>query len=706
MLVFVASNGKTLELAVQSSYRVDAVQQALAAHTGIPVSEQIVMCNGTPLDPTKPLAAYNLPGYADSKPQDVFLYNKNHLRSGAALPLPEPPLPPIPEVPAPQSVRYEPHMLDEAGSPLVRALPDYERQFRYHLTKAQAHCEGSQQRYHISQQLLSEMEVQAMAIDAARANVEQHYSFICNEHSVFMRKYVQQHTAHAETLVRFEQDMAQLAATELQPAARTRELTRLVHLVPEQRLRDWAANCGRSHKHFADKVSELEGLFGGLKSDVESLFMTAPSVDLDELGRQMEDRQRCLDQQTSIVQVLTSDFDKVQSLVEETVRQLRAGPSASSVQPLDACHVMETMHDSHVSQLLPQIQEADAQVERFAQHCLNCKNQMTRDVFGQLQKISAQQSKIRNMRNKLAAFKEVAMKQAEAFAELLLVRRIPAAYAHCLSECVRRKAFAELYSGQASQLAERMGRIRAKEVTKRDAFIKHVEAYIPKQVLANMGLLLQPPHCQINVPAAESNLLQVSVEELRRLRASLDLQASVKAVSPFAEPGRSGLASSSAPEVGLLLAASLRSPPPPPEADKEDVEAADTDYGGGQSLEMENARLRADLAAHIALECSRFTNLPQHLDSSASGGPASPGTPGARPPSFPSSPAGAASPHQQLASSSQEAGQKFREALQLKDELVGRLQRELEAARRQAAAYVHRIHHLEDRLAQASTRGW
>lgn len=63
---------------------------------------------------------------------------------------------------------------------------------------------------------------------------------------------------------------------------------------------------------------------------------------------------------------------------------------------------------------------------------------MTRDVFAQLHKISAQQSKIRSMRNKLAAFREVANKHAEYFAELLLVRRIPAAYGACLAECHRR----------------------------------------------------------------------------------------------------------------------------------------------------------------------------------------------------------------------------------------------------------------------------
>lgn len=41
--------------------RVDAVQQALVSFTGIPIADQIVMCNGARLDPAKALAAYKLP---------------------------------------------------------------------------------------------------------------------------------------------------------------------------------------------------------------------------------------------------------------------------------------------------------------------------------------------------------------------------------------------------------------------------------------------------------------------------------------------------------------------------------------------------------------------------------------------------------------------------------------------------------------------
>ena len=92
----------------------------------------------------------------------------------------------VPAVPPPGSIQYEPHALDSASSPLLQTLPNYERQFRYHLQKAQAHLEVSQQREAICRQLLSEQEVQAMSIDAARMNVEHHYQYIARAFEEFM----------------------------------------------------------------------------------------------------------------------------------------------------------------------------------------------------------------------------------------------------------------------------------------------------------------------------------------------------------------------------------------------------------------------------------------------------------------------------------------------------------------------------------------
>lgn len=68
------------------------------------------------------------------------------------------------------------------------------------------------------------------------------------------------------------------------------------------------------------------------------------------------------------------------------------------------------------------------------------QNQMAREGVGQLRRISGQQSKIRMLRNILAAHVEAVSQLEAAFAELVLVTRVAPTYRQCLAECMRRHA--------------------------------------------------------------------------------------------------------------------------------------------------------------------------------------------------------------------------------------------------------------------------
>ena len=74
---------------------------------------------------------------------------------------------------------YTQHPLDHAPSPLIRALPDYERQFRHQRLRAAAVWRATQARFEACRRLVMEMHVQALAIDSARDNVDLHFSYIC-----------------------------------------------------------------------------------------------------------------------------------------------------------------------------------------------------------------------------------------------------------------------------------------------------------------------------------------------------------------------------------------------------------------------------------------------------------------------------------------------------------------------------------------------
>lgn len=126
------------------------------------------------------------------------------------------------------------------------------------------------------------------------------------------------------------------------------------------------------------------------------------------------------------VQVLTKDLATVQGLVESVVAQLGSsagGASLSGAAVHDSCAAVDTLLEQHLHSLLPRVRALDTAVAEFLLRCAEAKACMTRDVLEQLQGIAAQQSRIRDMKHKLALLNEVLSRQAAAFAELQAANR-------------------------------------------------------------------------------------------------------------------------------------------------------------------------------------------------------------------------------------------------------------------------------------------
>lgn len=113
-----------------------------------------------------------------------------------------------------------------------------------------------------------------------------------------------------------------------------------------------------------------------------------------------------------------------------------------------------------------------------------------------------------------------------------------------------RKAFAELYAGQAGELAEKMARLRSKEAAARDAFRFAVERYIPAPVLAGLGLAARPPHCVVSVPQPDAGLAAVTPEDLKRAPAPQQVSQPC-CFPPELHPDLAPLIPSSTPDAGL-----------------------------------------------------------------------------------------------------------------------------------------------------------
>ena len=69
-----------------------------------------------------------------------------------------------------------------------------------------------------------------------------------------LHRYEVQRARHEEVLSSFQANLDLLARLEVHPSAQRPGLRHLADVVPEPRLREWAARCSASHRSLAAKV--------------------------------------------------------------------------------------------------------------------------------------------------------------------------------------------------------------------------------------------------------------------------------------------------------------------------------------------------------------------------------------------------------------------------------------------------------------------
>lgn len=266
------------------------------------------------------------------------------------------------------------------------------------------------------------------------------------------------------------------------------------------------------------------------------------------------------------------------------------------------------------------------------------------------------------------------------FAELLLVRKVASSYRACLAEVVRRKAYAELYTRKAGQLAERMARDRDAEVARREEFMRQ-QGLLPREILEGMGLSGVPSQCEVNVPTFDSSLLDIDVADLQNLAqiggvpeerpksrlggGSRQLSASMSGSGAMVTSTMVGSQKAGAFEGGGDISIMTG-------VERRDTSAEGGVAGGGYDMEVENAWLRSEYAAAVAMLCTLEEEEEVGGEESAEGPP----------------------PRRR------EAAQRVSEALRRKDEHAQFLQESLARQKQQLDAYEQRIREVESQLAE------
>jgi hypothetical protein len=329
--------------------------------------------------------------------------------------------------------------------------------------------------YDFCQSVYEAARVMRVAIEHGIQGIEPQYMYIHNMFDDFQASFDMQRKRFDDIFTTFDRDVESLkeikvlSSSSFSSSSNSERKSRSLYLsdvVGVERLVGVAKDCRKANERFSMQVEMIEADFIGLKDDVESLFLRAPPVDVATLYQDM----------------IASKDDLVG----------------------------DNPYDDAINRMLEHASD-------FAVNFSRARLALQSDAIVIMRSVSSAQTRIRSMKDAIGPFLTALERQNATLEELEVVRRIKVAYKKCLAECIRRNSFAEKYASFASELAERMGSFREKEIKTRDTFMDHVAGIIPQNILEDMGLDNAPPVCDVSIQEEDVKPLQISIDYLRTI---------------------------------------------------------------------------------------------------------------------------------------------------------------------------------------------
>ena len=187
-------------------------------------------------------------------------------------------------------------------------------------------------------------------------------------------------------------------------------------------------------------------------------------------------------------------------------------PRFNSQRLLEECGALETKNNTHVSESLPTLARLDAHLRGVQDVSEEAKHDATTRLYHRLRAISALQSQICELRNKLHLYASLLNRVHMYCAQLHLIRTLPATYHACLEEIRRRHKAAEHATELMAKAAENLATTRDAEVQRRDAFMRTHGALLPRGLPALSQLLQERPlFVEVSASAnADTRLMELS----------------------------------------------------------------------------------------------------------------------------------------------------------------------------------------------------
>lgn len=486
----------------RQDFTLNAFKNGLATFSGISIPDQIILIG----PPYKRIDSQFSTEMQDAG-QKIFLYNRRVFTDNDFVPLPTTIKPnKLPDVDLSNlELSIASFSLDSAASPLIRALPDYERRYLTQIKIGESILSTAEQILTGCKRCLEQSDNQIASVQAAIVNLNDHYESTKASFEVARQHLIEQQSRHKELLNGFEDKMMNLSKIPIHPSLRVAmenakiaksadqnasrlqiQFETLIDTIPLDKERLWRDNCAQAHQKVEDNMAQLRHVFEQVTQSLSTLahfpeeFVAIETKKNDlismtnHLSFLREQMQQLRDAYHTISEKISHYLTDSHGLSKEEGDMSRSGTISGLLQELEDGRIRQE------DQVLKVMKEVANKMLSLKEDIAQTKSKFDLARCKSMRDIAVLQTDIQyKLKKSLELMKKWKDGHNGYFQHLEYVCNLSETYEKFLQEIVRRKRAAELFENLIDRAKDAITNARENETKLREEFMKSVGAQLP-----------------------------------------------------------------------------------------------------------------------------------------------------------------------------------------------------------------------------------
>eukprot|EP00602_Paraphysomonas_sp_CaronLab_P004969 CAMPEP_0185028656 /NCGR_PEP_ID=MMETSP1103-20130426/14526_1 /TAXON_ID=36769 /ORGANISM="Paraphysomonas bandaiensis, Strain Caron Lab Isolate" /LENGTH=783 /DNA_ID=CAMNT_0027563141 /DNA_START=343 /DNA_END=2694 /DNA_ORIENTATION=+ len=403
--------------------------------------------------------------------------------------------------------------LGESTSPILRVIPDYERQFLVHLRRGESFLGTSEQAAVSCRRCVDQMKVQCQALEAAVGNLTDHYKTTQSNFEAAQQKLSHQQRSHKSLLDNFEHNMSRLSRIPLHPSLQGStlvggdvECTTLLDTVPVEKEHAWVDKCRQAHQKVEENMVQLQLVFERVTEALRAVDVSNVRDDMPVLVKMVESIESRVETQKTCMRELRESYrnvnESISSIVDRTMisGQLGSGSGSLSIEEAtedESTALVKSLASGARKQevdVLHPMEMRCKDIMRDKDVIAGAKNKLTSEVYRVMRQVAVIQTDIQfKLKKGLELMKKWRQGHNGYFQHLERIQSLPEAYRDFLYEVIRRKKYTEEFESLVKESVDRISAFRGVETKRREDFMATLGSCLPPLFFDIVPSLVEKP---------------------------------------------------------------------------------------------------------------------------------------------------------------------------------------------------------------------